>query len=565
MGLRYRKSVNMGPFRVNFSKTGIGCSVGVPGFRYTITADGRERKTFSIPGTGLSYVEESGKKSRQANSQQQAVANGNFEEIHNGRIEDLSSVEYKQFIEECQAWMSSWNLSKKILIWSLVAMLLLLIMGVFRISIFTGIIIEAFPLAVAGYAIHLMNTLKNNKVEVAYSFEVTPNPYTDLQQLFEGTKRSERLWSTKSITHNIKSREHAGATQTVDLKNSTLRVKQPIFLNTNINCYCLDLPYEDLYILPDKVIFVRKAQVGAVNISSINMSCNYSDFRWYDAVPSDTVVTGYSWQYVNKNGSPDKRYKDNRQVPICKFGYMEITSPEGINIMLYTSNYDKAKAFYNKWISIRNEANNRRYTDEVKPEVKKDKPITPPVIDAIIADEKEEQKSIIPNAKKDSGIQDDRSQMLSDINALGARKREKEKIIKDDEFVYSGNAYVLNTDYKGNQKHHEFMIDNGVAAAYGEGYTDKIDRITENDLVFLYQSGAGIIALGKASNNKFQNADEQMLAIQLVEFKKFLKPLPASEIKRLINFNFPFVQTLFPVRQEHVEKLLPEIWKDYIE
>lgn len=39
MGFRFRKSINMGPFRVNLSKSGIGYGVGGKGARYTKTAD----------------------------------------------------------------------------------------------------------------------------------------------------------------------------------------------------------------------------------------------------------------------------------------------------------------------------------------------------------------------------------------------------------------------------------------------------------------------------------------------------------------------------------------------
>ena len=61
MGLRFRKSVNIGPVRINASKTGLGYSVGVPGARYTKMANGRKRVTASLPGTGISWVEESKK------------------------------------------------------------------------------------------------------------------------------------------------------------------------------------------------------------------------------------------------------------------------------------------------------------------------------------------------------------------------------------------------------------------------------------------------------------------------------------------------------------------------
>ena len=66
MGLRYRKSVKMGPFRVNFSKSGVGYSVGGKGYRVTKTADGRTRTTMSIPGTGISHVSETKRQPQQS-------------------------------------------------------------------------------------------------------------------------------------------------------------------------------------------------------------------------------------------------------------------------------------------------------------------------------------------------------------------------------------------------------------------------------------------------------------------------------------------------------------------
>ena len=60
MGLRFRKSLNFGPMRVNVSKSGVGASAGCKGFRVTKKAGGGTRTTASIPGTGISYVKETG-------------------------------------------------------------------------------------------------------------------------------------------------------------------------------------------------------------------------------------------------------------------------------------------------------------------------------------------------------------------------------------------------------------------------------------------------------------------------------------------------------------------------
>jgi Protein of unknown function (DUF4236) len=66
MGFRFRKSINLGKFfRVNISKSGIGTSAGVPGFRVGRGPRGT-RTTASIPGTGVSYVKETRNSSAKA-------------------------------------------------------------------------------------------------------------------------------------------------------------------------------------------------------------------------------------------------------------------------------------------------------------------------------------------------------------------------------------------------------------------------------------------------------------------------------------------------------------------
>ena len=66
--MRFRKSFGSGPFKVNLSKSGIGYSVGTKGFRHTKTANGRTRNTYSIPGTGISYVDEKSNKRKKVNN-----------------------------------------------------------------------------------------------------------------------------------------------------------------------------------------------------------------------------------------------------------------------------------------------------------------------------------------------------------------------------------------------------------------------------------------------------------------------------------------------------------------
>lgn len=61
MGMRFRKSIKLGGgTKLNLSKSGVGISTGVKGFRVSKNTSGRSRVTSSLPGTGLSYVNELG-------------------------------------------------------------------------------------------------------------------------------------------------------------------------------------------------------------------------------------------------------------------------------------------------------------------------------------------------------------------------------------------------------------------------------------------------------------------------------------------------------------------------
>lgn len=81
MGFRYRKSINLGGgARLNFSKKGVGWSIGGKGFRYTKKSDGGTRTTTTLPGTGISYVKESSPKNATKTPKQQRKTNNIFNE-----------------------------------------------------------------------------------------------------------------------------------------------------------------------------------------------------------------------------------------------------------------------------------------------------------------------------------------------------------------------------------------------------------------------------------------------------------------------------------------------------
>lgn len=111
MGFRYRKSINLdGGFRINLSKSGIGSSWGVKGYRVTKTAKGTTRTTASIPGTGISYVHETGKANNRSSQRNTNPGQQPVPDIDNNHYDTqniVNSVATEMVSEGLEAMLAS--------------------------------------------------------------------------------------------------------------------------------------------------------------------------------------------------------------------------------------------------------------------------------------------------------------------------------------------------------------------------------------------------------------------------------------------------------------------------
>ena len=96
------------------------------------------------------------------------------------------------------------------------------------------------------------------------------------------------------------------------------------------------------------------------------------------------------------------------------------------------------------------------------------------------------------------------------------------------------------------------MLSKGKAAIYFDPGKFKIERLAKGDIVFLYQSGVGVVALGEADgkvvkapyHGKTEHMDEEYF-MKLQRFQHILPPLTAAEIKKITGINYVFMSTMF--------------------
>lgn len=113
---------------------------------------------------------------------------------------------------------------------------------------------------------------------------------------------------------------------------------------------------------------------------------------------------------------------------------------------------------------------------------------------------------------------------------------------------------VLNTNKRRGMNDHLNMVNNGIAAAFYDPWKFKIDSLKKGDIVFLYESGVGIVGVGKASGEleiKDYGRDVDEIHQQKLTDYKRVKPLSSSEIRKITETNMVFLQTMFKVVKTH--------------
>ncbi len=106
----------------------------------------------------------------------------------------------------------------------------------------------------------------------------------------------------------------------------------------------------DLYIYPGFALYrAAKQSFAVIDLREIELLYVRTRFVEEDAIPSDAQIVGQAWAKSNKDGSPDRRFGNNYQIPIVLYGSLRFTSPTGLHEEFQVSNAELAERFSQSW------------------------------------------------------------------------------------------------------------------------------------------------------------------------------------------------------------------------
>lgn len=328
MGFYLRKSISFGPVRFNLSKSGIGLSAGVKGFRFGTGPRGN----YVHMGRGGLYYRATLPKSKPRKAadfaptpaevkQQPVQSDLHFREIESAATDTLTDSSSQEIIAEINKKLKRWPLWPLCLpfcfidspyaIWALVAALLVYIF------------------------------VDKNRKKTFLVYDIDEETEAKIQEFYDAFKtltQCSKLWHiSEEANTGSKSKYNAGATSVIRRTAIAITYGAPKFIKTNVSVPVIPVGKQKLYFFPDKLFICEKKQVAALSYDTLRVMAKNQRFIESEKRPNDATYVDSTWLYTNKNGGPDKRFKDNRQLPIFLYSEILFTSATGLNEMIQCS------------------------------------------------------------------------------------------------------------------------------------------------------------------------------------------------------------------------------------
>jgi Protein of unknown function (DUF4236) len=335
MGFYLRKSVSVGPFRFNLSGAGLGVSVGVPGFR---VGSGPRGNYVHLGRAGVYYRHTF---SPTASPQPRysppmlpiAASHAAMQEIESEGAAMIVDSSSEELLDEIRAKRRKLSLRPFAIVGTVLLLLVAMRAEWPGWALMTAALTGLAIIFAAAYRDRVEKT-----VVVLYEFEPhVEEAFRRFSEWAQALAASGRTWHVAATGAVFDRKYHAGASNLVQRHPTAIRTAEPPLVKTNVPVVSIAAGRHTLYFLPDRLLVYDRSGVGAISYRSLEIAVSRQRFIEDGGVPHDATVVDHTWKYVNKDGSPDRRFSDNRQIPVCLYDELTLRTSSGLHEVVQVS------------------------------------------------------------------------------------------------------------------------------------------------------------------------------------------------------------------------------------
>lgn len=168
-----------------------------------------------------------------------------------------------------------------------------------------------------------------------------------VEQAFFTLSNSEKIWDLTAERHKRAGEERSSATRLLDRKTTNLTISNLEFFAPEFDgLRWHNANGDDLYLYPGLLLVARDVtDFAVIDLKSVKFEFDATKFDERETPPSDSKRVGSTWEYANKDGTRDLRYRDNREFPLMLYGQIRFRSDTGLNEHFMFSNLEACAGF----------------------------------------------------------------------------------------------------------------------------------------------------------------------------------------------------------------------------
>lgn len=347
MGFYIRKGFNFGPLRLNLSRSGLGASFGVKGARIGVGPRG----SYVQMGRGGLYYRQTLSSTRRGEyrptptptqlTPPAPLRTEEFSEIASASAISLTDSTATDLLSELNRVKSRQDRFPIVL--SLGAAMLIVMLTV-AVAWWWVALVGTATIIVGLYARHF--DVLNGTAILNYSLDSeAAAKFTSLQAPFRQLATCQRIWHIDSTGHTSDWKRNAGALTLLKRSEVKPSFSRPPKVQCNLELPMLKAGKTTLYFFPDRLLIYDASGIGALAYSDLKVDTEISRFVEGESVPGDSQQVDSTWRYVNKKGGPDRRFSNNRQLPIMQYGVLAFSSTSGLSALFMCSRADVTTSF----------------------------------------------------------------------------------------------------------------------------------------------------------------------------------------------------------------------------
>jgi len=197
----------------------------------------------------------------------------------------------------------------------------------------------------------LQTELDYNQLDIDKSLsESEKKVYSNLCEKFEKILLSEKIWIITLSQQNTVLK--SAASISIDRREISFDTGVFNFIKSEFDIPIIRGNDNAMYYIYPKYVIKAFSPTNFEIFPVENVDINYNETRYIEneTVPNESVILDYTYQYVNKNGEPDRRYAYNPKLPVVAYGKMEIRL---FDLSFQISNAEATENFINAFKTLK--------------------------------------------------------------------------------------------------------------------------------------------------------------------------------------------------------------------